>query len=70
MTAPSSELDRGTPVYVEAGADVNEVQRRMAMSHIRSVPVVDQGYLLGLVDLMDLAMLDPEDGVPAEERTE
>ena len=67
MTASCSELERGTPVYVEADADLNEVQRRMAMSHIRSIPVVAKGHLLGLIDLLDLAMLDPEDGVQAPE---
>lgn len=70
MTASCSELERGTPVYVEAGADVNEVQRRMAMSHIRRVPVVEKGHLLGLIDLLDLASLDPEDGVETAEREE
>jgi hypothetical protein len=70
MTASSSELERGTPVYVEAGAEVNEVQRRMAMSHIRRVPVVDQGHLLGLIDLLDLAVLDPEDGMEGADREE
>ena len=39
----------------------------MAMSHIRRIPVVDKGHLLGLIDLLDLAMLDPEDGVRAAE---
>ena len=57
-------------MYVEAAADVNEVQRRMAMSHIRRVPVVDKGHLLGLIDLLDLALLDPEDGMEAANREE
>lgn len=70
MTASWSELERGTPVYVEAAADVNEVQRRMAKSHIRRVPVVDKGHLLGLIDLLDLALLDPEDGMEAANREE
>ncbi|MGI8708008.1 MAG: CBS domain-containing protein [Actinomycetota bacterium] len=70
MTASSSELERGTPVYVDADADLNEVQRRMAMSHIRRIPVVDKGHLLGLIDLLDLAMLDPEDAVQVTEREE
>ncbi len=60
MTASFYELERGTPVYVEASADVGELQRRMAMSHIRRVPVLDDASLLGIVDLVELAMLGQE----------
>jgi CBS domain-containing protein len=51
-------LRRGTPVYVEAGADVVEVQRLMAANHIRSLPVLDRGRVSGFVDLVDLALSD------------
>ena len=51
-----SELQRGTPVFVEADADVLEVQRLMAKNHIRRLPVVKGGQLVGVVDLVDIAM--------------
>lgn len=50
------ELARGTPVYVEASADVNDVQRLMAREHIRRLPVVDGDRLVGVIDLVDLAL--------------
>jgi CBS domain-containing protein len=55
-SAPSLALRRGTPVYVEAGADVVEVQRLMASNHIRSLPVLAAGEVIGFVDLVDLAL--------------
>jgi CBS domain-containing protein len=60
LAASSRELSRGTPVYVQASADVVAVQRRMARNHIRSVPVLEGGRLIGCVDLLELALLiDP-----------
>ncbi|MPZ67905.1 MAG: CBS domain-containing protein [Actinobacteria bacterium] len=56
MQASEDELTRGTPVFVEAAAGVDEVQRRMAKKHIRRLPVVEDGRLVGIVDLVDLAM--------------
>ncbi|MEO8323677.1 MAG: CBS domain-containing protein [Actinomycetota bacterium] len=60
MQASEAELVRGTPVFVEAAARVNEVQRRMAQKHIRRLPVVEDGCLVGIVDLVDLAMHSDE----------
>ena len=57
LAASSRELARGTPIYVQASADVGAVQRRMAQSHIRSVPVLEDGKLIGCVDLVELALL-------------
>ena len=57
-TATSIELERGTPVYVDGQADVVLVQRLMAQNHIRSLPVVDGGRLVGVVDLVDLALME------------
>src|ERR687895_486753 len=63
VAATPGELARGTPVYVEASADVLEVQRVMATNHIRSVPVLDNGSVVGVVDLVELAMMtDAEEG--------
>ena len=60
MQASEAELVRGTPVFVEAAAGVNEVQRRMAQKHIRRLPVVEDGCLVGIIDLVDLAMHSDE----------
>ena len=55
MHATDAQLERGTPVYVRADADVVEVQRRMAQRHIRRLPVVADGHLVELIDLLELA---------------
>ncbi len=56
LEASVSELARGTPVYADANADVLEVQRLMARNHILRLPVVDQGKLLGIIDLVEIAL--------------
>lgn len=56
MSDDSAALERGTPVYVHSDADVLEVQRLMAKNHIRMLPVVRAGRVLGVVDLVELAM--------------
>ncbi len=56
LAATSCDLARGTPVYVEAGADVVAVGRRMAENHIRSAPVLDDGRVVGSVELAELAL--------------
>ncbi|CAN5149285.1 hypothetical protein BH20ACT22_BH20ACT22_12810 [soil metagenome] len=58
LNTASHELRRGTPVYVDADADVLEVQRLMAEKHVRMLPVVRGGQFLGLVDLVELALRD------------
>lgn len=57
LDATSCELARGTPVYVDAGADVVAVQRLMAANHIRSLPVVEEGHVVGTIDLVELALM-------------
>jgi CBS domain-containing protein len=56
LTIVRARVPRGTPVYVEASACVLEVQRLMASNHIRSLPVLDSGEVIGFVDLVDLAL--------------
>jgi CBS domain-containing protein len=56
MTAEDADLRRGTPVYVQAEADLHEVQRRIARNHIRRLPVINNGSLAGVVDLVELAL--------------
>jgi CBS domain-containing protein len=53
--ATAAQLERGTPVYVRGDADILEVQRQMAQLHIRRLPVVQDGQLVGLIDLLELA---------------
>lgn len=63
MSSDQVTLTRGTPVYVHADADVVEVQTRMARLHIRMLPVLRDGEVVGMIDLVDLAMredLEPE----------
>lgn len=60
-------LDRGTPVYVHADADIVEVQRRMALNHIRMLPVVKGGAVIGVVDIVELALREDLVAVTAEE---
>ena len=54
--ASVEELQRGTPVYARAQEDLSEVGRLMAHHHIRRIPVLDKGKLLGLVDIVELAL--------------
>lgn len=58
MAATTTELQRGTPVYVEGSADLNDVQRRMAQNHIRMLPVLDESGFIGVIDLVELALRD------------
>jgi len=69
MCATFTELQRGTPVYVDGDADVLEVQSLMARNHIRSLPVVSAGSVIGIIDLLELAMMD-EDLEPVIDLTE
>lgn len=55
MTATTCDLVRGTPVYVSADAELSEVQSRMARHHIRLLPVLQDGALIGMLDLVELA---------------
>lgn len=58
LDARCVEVARGTPVYVDAAADVLAVQRRMAECHVRRVLVVRDDDVVGIVDLVDLALGD------------
>jgi CBS domain-containing protein len=69
MCATFTELRRGTPVYVDADAELLEVQRLMARNHIRSLPVVSGESVVGVIDLLELAMMD-EDLQPTIDLTE
>lgn len=67
MAAAGSELARGTPVYARADAEVVEVQRAMALNHIRLLPIVKEDEVIGVLDLVELAMRDLDPGMTAAE---
>jgi CBS domain-containing protein len=55
------ELAMGTPVYVEADADEDEVLQTMEQHKIRRVPVMENRRLVGMISEADIAMhLDEE----------
>lgn len=58
LDARPDELARGTPVYVDGGADLLAVQRRMAECHVRRVLVVRGDDVVGILDLVELALGD------------
>ena len=66
MCATFTELQRGTPVYVTGDADIVEVQRLMARNHIRTLPVVTNGSVTGIIDLLELAMMEDIPGLEPE----
>ncbi len=57
------ELAEGTPVYVNADADVREVLHAMAQNQVRRLPVIDEQRLVGVVSQADVARHLPEDSV-------
>lgn len=67
MAAEDPKLARGTPVYVRADADVVGVQRAMARNHIRRLPVLKDQEVIGVLDLVELAMRDLDGGTTAAE---
>ena len=54
-TVTAGELARGTPVWVDADADVSEVLRLMEQYAIRRLPVIDDERLVGMISEADLA---------------
>jgi CBS domain-containing protein len=61
MTA--GELAQGTPVWVDAGADENEVLQLMEQHKIRRLPVIENHQLVGMISEADLATHLPESKV-------
>ncbi|MEJ3750731.1 CBS domain-containing protein [Actinomycetes bacterium KLBMP 9797] len=51
------EMAQGTPIWVEADADQNEVLRLMQQNKIRRLPVLDNNHrLVGMISEADLAV--------------
>ncbi|MGP3976520.1 CBS domain-containing protein [Streptomyces sp. 8N114] len=52
----AGDLCRGTPRWISADADVNEVLREMETNQIRRLPVIDENKrLIGMISESDLA---------------
>jgi CBS domain-containing protein len=53
-TTRVSELDTASPMTVDRNTSVTEAARQMLSHHVEHLPVVDEGRLVGIVDLADL----------------
>ena len=51
----AGDLARGTPVTVDAGADVRDVLRAMEDNRIRRLPVIESHRMVGMISEADLA---------------
>ncbi|MFJ6983597.1 MULTISPECIES: CBS domain-containing protein [unclassified Streptomyces] len=51
----AGDMARGTPRWVEAGADVSEVLSEMQQHQIRRLPVIENKRLVGMISEADLA---------------
>lgn len=54
-TVTAGELSQGTPIWVSADADADEVLGLMEQNKIRRVPVIDNHELIGMISEADLA---------------
>ncbi|MET9557038.1 CBS domain-containing protein [Streptomyces sp. NPDC006645] len=51
----AAEMARGTPRWIEAGADVDAVLHEMQEHQIRRLPVIENKRLVGMISEADLA---------------
>ena len=51
----AGEMARGTPRWIDAGADVGEVLQEMKGHQIRRLPVIEDKRLVGMISEADLA---------------
>jgi CBS domain-containing protein len=56
----AGDLAQGTPVWVDAAADVSEVLQRMEQNQIKRLPVIEEHRLVGMISEADLARSLPE----------
>jgi CBS domain-containing protein len=63
QTMTAGELAQGTPITIEADADVQQVLHAMEEHRIRRLPVIDKHRLVGLISEADLARHLPEEQV-------
>jgi CBS domain-containing protein len=62
-TVRAGEYEQGTPVWVNADADEDEVLQLMEEHRIRRLPVIDDNRLVGMISEADVARRLPEDKV-------
>lgn len=55
-TMTAREMAQGTPIWVDAQADQDEVLRLMESNKIRRLPVMDGQRLVGMISEADLAV--------------
>jgi CBS domain-containing protein len=55
QTVTARELAQGTPIWVDAQADISEVLWLMGQNAVRRLPVVDNHRLIGIISEADLA---------------
>jgi len=58
---PVGPLSSGNLIGVDADADVHEAMRLMRQHAVRRLPVLEDGQVVGIVSLGDLAMQDEPD---------
>ncbi|WP_030746365.1 CBS domain-containing protein [Streptomyces sp. NRRL F-5135] len=51
----AGEMAHGTPRWIEASADIEEVLREMQSHQIRRLPVIEKKRLIGMISEADLA---------------
>ncbi|MFE7704714.1 CBS domain-containing protein [Streptomyces sp. NPDC057486] len=61
----AGELAQGTPRWIDANAEVNEVLEEMQNHRIRRLPVVENKMLIGMISEADLARHLSEDQIAA-----
>ncbi|MCU1380751.1 MAG: hypothetical protein JWN29_3734 [Acidimicrobiales bacterium] len=59
----AGEYEQGTPVWVNADADEDEVLQLMEEHRIRRLPVIDESRLVGMISEADVVRRLPEDKV-------
>ncbi|HEX9034268.1 MAG TPA: CBS domain-containing protein [Streptosporangiaceae bacterium] len=62
-TVTAGELAQGTPVTIEAGADVSEALQAMEENKIRRLPVIESHRLVGMISEADVARHLPDSSV-------
>ncbi|MER7518013.1 CBS domain-containing protein [Streptomyces sp. NPDC126499] len=59
------DMAKGTPRWIDAGADVNEVLEEMQGHQIRRLPVIENKRLVGMISEADLARQLSDDQLKA-----
>ncbi|MFI7007900.1 CBS domain-containing protein [Streptomyces sp. NPDC050145] len=61
----AGEMAKGTPRWIDAGADIGEVLHEMQDHQIRRLPVIRDKKLVGMISEADLAMHLNDDQIAA-----